>query len=107
TGLYLSTGLKCINVRRLWFALALVLRGRGNGKKDKGEISPFQALMVTLSATVGTGNIAGVATAIYWGGPGAILWMWVIALVGMGITTAEAILAVLFRETKADGSYVA
>ena len=68
-----------------------------------GEISPFNALMTAMSATVGTGNIAGVATAIFIGGPGAIFWMWVTALVGMATKYGEAVLAVKYRETDDDG----
>ena len=66
--------------------------------EDEGDISPFQALMTALAATIGTGNIAGVATAIYFGGPGAIFWMWVIALFGMATKYAEAVMAVKYRE---------
>lgn len=107
TGVYLSIGLRWINVSKLASAFSLLFsKARGTGR-DGGDISPFQALSITLSATVGTGNIAGVATAIFLGGPGAVFWMWVVAFVGMGITAAEAVLAVLFRQQKPDGSYVA
>jgi AGCS family alanine or glycine:cation symporter len=80
------------------------LKGRkGSGE---GEISPFNALMTALSSTVGTGNIAGVATAIGIGGPGALFWMWCTALVGMATKYAEAVLAVNYRETDAAGKKV-
>jgi AGCS family alanine or glycine:cation symporter len=72
----------------------------------KGEISPFQALMTALSSTIGTGNIAGVATAIAIGGPGALFWMWMAALFGMATKYSEAVLAVEFREVDKSGAYV-
>ena len=72
----------------------------------KGEISPFNALMTSLSATIGTGNIAGVATAIFIGGPGALFWMWCTALVGMATKFAEAVLAVKYREVDDNGNHV-
>ena len=84
-------------------ALRLLLQGRrGEGK---GDISPFSALMTSLSATIGTGNIAGVATALALGGPGALFWMWITALVGMATKYAEAVCAVRFREQDSDGNY--
>ena len=72
----------------------------------EGQISPFNALSTALAATVGTGNIAGVATAIYLGGPGAVFWMWVTALVGMATKYGEAVLAVKYREVDEVGNYV-
>ena len=72
----------------------------------KGEISPFQALTTALAATIGTGNIAGVATAITLGGPGAVFWMWVSAFFGMMTKYAEVVLAVHFRQTRHNGSVV-
>ncbi len=83
-------------------------RGRIPEKEEdiKGEISPFNALMTSLSATIGTGNIAGVATAIFLGGPGALFWMWCTALVGMATKFAEAVCAVQYRETDEDGNHV-
>lgn len=76
------------------------------GEEKSGEIPPFQALMTALSATVGTGNIAGVATAIFLGGPGALFWMWMTALVGMATKFSEAVLAVKYREVDAKGNHV-
>lgn len=103
TGLYLSAGLRLITLRKIPAALGLLLRGRsGSGK---GDISPFSALMTSLSATIGTGNIAGVATAIALGGPGALFWMWMTALVGMATKYAEAVCAVHFRERDEQGNY--
>src|SRR5690606_9707027 len=79
---------------------------RVKGDAASGEISPFQALMTTLAATVGTGNIAGVATAIFLGGPGALFWMWCTALVGMATKYAEVVLAVHYREKDDRGEHV-
>jgi AGCS family alanine or glycine:cation symporter len=103
TGLYLTLGLRFLPVRKLPAGIRLLLRG-GRGDGD-GDISPFGALMTSLSATVGTGNIAGVATAIALGGPGALFWMWITALLGMGIKYAEALCAVKFRETDEQGHF--
>ena len=106
TGLYLTAGLKLMPVRKLGPAFVLLWRGRRAGDRDQGEISPFSALMTALSATIGTGNIAGVATAIFLGGPGAIFWMWMTALVGMATKYGEAVLAVRYREVDEAGAYV-
>ena len=103
-GVYLTVGLRFMPWRRIVHAFRLLWSGRHSD--SAGDITPFQALMTALSATIGTGNIAGVATAIYYGGPGAIFWMWFIALFGMATKYAEAVLAVKFRETDALGNYV-
>lgn len=104
TGVFLTIGLKGMTVRRIPYAFRQLLKGRkGSGE---GELSPFNALMTSLSSTVGTGNIAGVATAISLGGPGALFWMWCTALVGMATKYAEAVLAVNYRETDALGKKV-
>ncbi len=81
-----------------------VLRGVYDDPDDPGAISHFQALSTALSATVGLGNIAGVALAITLGGPGAVFWMWVIGLVGMSLKTFEVVLSMLFRDTRVEGS---
>ncbi|HCH78251.1 MAG TPA: sodium:alanine symporter family protein, partial [Pseudomonas sp.] len=81
TGLFLMIFLKFMPLTRIPTGFALMWRGRTKGDEATGEISPFQALMTSLAATVGTGNIAGVATAIFLGGPGALFWMWCTALV--------------------------
>ena len=106
TGLYLMLGLAFLPLRRLPFAFSLLWRGRQVSSLEKGEISPFNALMTSLAATIGTGNIAGVATAIFLGGPGAIFWMWITALVGVATKYAEAVLAVNYREQDEKGAYV-
>ncbi len=103
TGLYLFLGLRFMTLRKIPVALRLLLQGREG--KGEGDISPFNALMTSLSATIGTGNIAGVATAVALGGPGALFWMWITALVGMATKYAEAVLAVRFREQDALGNY--
>ncbi len=104
-GIYLTIGLKAMPWWHFPLAFKRLWQGRKAEDKD-GDISPFQALMTELSATIGTGNIAGVATAIYFGGPGAIFWMWVVALFGMGTKYAEAVLAVRYREIDSLGNYV-
>ena len=103
TGLYLSLGLRFLTLRKIPVALRLLFQGR-TGKGD-GDISPFSALMTSLSATIGTGNIAGVATAVALGGPGALFWMWITALLGMATKYAEAVLAVRFREQDKLGNF--
>lgn len=106
TGVYLMVGLFFLPIRQLPAAFSLLWRGRISNDLEKGEISPFNALMTSLAATIGTGNIAGVATAIFLGGPGAIFWMWLTALVGMATKYAEAVLAVNYREVDERGAYV-
>jgi AGCS family alanine or glycine:cation symporter len=102
-GVYFMIGLRGYPLLRLFPALAgLFKKSSGEGK---GEISPFAALSTALSGQVGTGNLAGVATAITLGGPGAIFWMWVTALFGMALAFAEGSLAVRFREQAEDGTY--
>lgn len=102
-GIYFMIGLRGYPLRRLFPALAGLFK-KSDGK-GAGEISPFAALSTALSGQVGTGNLAGVATAITLGGPGAIFWMWVTALFGMALAFAEGSLAVRFREKTADGVY--
>lgn len=107
-GLFLQIGLKLMPILNIGTSFKLMWQGRSvdaAGEKS-GEIPPYQALMTALSATVGTGNIAGVATAIFLGGPGALFWMWCTALVGMATKFAEAVLAVNYREVDENGSYV-
>ena len=106
TGLFLQAGLKVLPLRKLGFGFRLLWKGRVPPEKGKGEISPFNALMTSLSATIGTGNIAGVATAIFLGGPGALFWMWCTALVGMATKYAEAVCAVKYREVDELGNHV-
>lgn len=107
-GLFLSVGLKLMPILKLGTGFKLLWSGRipDKDKNMKGEISPFNALMTSLSATIGTGNIAGVATAIFIGGPGALFWMWCTALVGMATKFSEAVLAVKFREVDDKGEHI-
>ena len=103
TGLYLTLRLGFVQIvafRQGWRAL----RGIDASAPGVGQISPFQALSTALSGTIGTGNIAGVATAIALGGPGALFWMWVTAFFGMATKFAETTLAVRYREIAPDGS---
>lgn len=104
TGIYLMLGLKAMPLHRTGYGLRMLWQGRKCA--GKGDISPFNALMTSLSATIGTGNIAGVATAIFMGGPGALFWMWCTALVGMATKYAEAVLAVRYRETDEAGNHI-
>ncbi|GAA3584273.1 MAG: sodium:alanine symporter family protein [Pseudomonadales bacterium] len=104
-GLFLSIGLKFMPILKLGAGFRLMWQGR-SGSDQAGEIPPFQALMTALSATVGTGNIAGVATAVFLGGPGALFWMWLTALVGMATKYSEAVLAVRYREVDERGAHV-
>ena len=106
TGLFLQVGLKILPIRKLGYGFRLLWKGRVPPSGGKGEISPFNALMTSLSATIGTGNIAGVATAIFLGGPGALFWMWCTALVGMATKYAEAVCAVKYREVDELGNHV-
>jgi alanine or glycine:cation symporter, AGCS family len=104
TGLFLMIGLLAMPLRRLGYGFRMLWAGRR--ELGEGDITPFNALMTSLSATIGTGNIAGVGTAIAIGGPGALFWMWCTALVGMATKYAEAVLAVKFREVDEDGDHV-
>ena len=108
TGLLLTIVTGFVQIRNFAKATQEVIGGAVTKKDDSvaetGDISPFQALMTALSATVGNGNIAGVATAIATGGPGAAFWMWVTALFGMATKYAEAVLAIHYRVRMPDGS---
>lgn len=104
TGFWLTIALRGIQFRKLWHSLYLALVKRKEETAEPGDITHFQALMTALSATVGTGNIAGVATAIAAGGPGALFWMWITGLVGMATKYSEAVLAVKYRKVDADGT---
>lgn len=102
TGIYLTVRLGLIQIRYLPLALGYLFKGNKNSKAD-GDVSSFAALCTALSATIGTGNIVGVATAIKMGGPGALFWMWLAALFGMATKYAECLLAVKYREVDANG----
>lgn len=106
-GLYLSIRTRFLQIRKFPYSMKVTL-GRMMKKKEAsdGALTPFQAVCTALAATVGTGNVAGVAGAIAIGGPGAVFWMWVSALLGMCTKFAEVTLAVHFRETNAQGDLV-
>lgn len=106
TGFFLMLRLKFMPLVKLGPGFKLMWQGRKKDDEESGEISPFQALMTCLAATVGTGNIAGVATAIFLGGPGALFWMWCTALVGMATKYCEVVLAVHYREKDDRGEHV-
>jgi alanine or glycine:cation symporter, AGCS family len=106
TGLLLQIRLKLMPILRIPTGFRMVWSGRRPDADAKGEISPYAALMTALAATVGTGNIAGVATAIALGGPGALFWMWMTALVGMATKYSEVLLAVHYREVDDHGEHV-
>ncbi len=102
TGIFLTIRLKFLPWRNLAYALKSVFK-KDDGSKSDGDISPFQSLMTSLAATIGTGNIVGVATAMVLGGPGALVWMWISALFGLSTKYAESVLAVKYREVNASG----
>jgi len=103
TGILLTLLVKGIQARKFSYALKLI-SGKYDNPDDPGEISHFQALSAALSATIGTGNIAGVGTAIALGGPGAVFWMWVTAVFGMALKYSECLLSLKYRVVHEDGS---
>lgn len=106
TGLLLTFMLRGLQFRRLLYAFKLGFTKEGQaGAKDEGDVSNFKALMTALAATIGNGNIAGVATAVTIGGPGAIFWMWIVGLLGMATKYSEALLAMKYRVKNANGEY--
>nr|MCQ2588718.1 alanine:cation symporter family protein [Treponema sp.] len=102
TGLILTIRLKGLQFRKLGLAFKSMFKKNENAKS--GEVTSFGALCTALSATIGTGNIVGVATAIVGGGPGALLWMWIAAILGIATKYTECMLAVKYREVKPDGT---
>lgn len=100
TGIFLTIRLKFLPWRNLGYAIQMIFRQKN---KHEGDISPFQSLMTALSATVGTGNIVGVSTAMVLGGPGALVWMWISAAFGLSTKYGESVLAVKYRETNSVG----
>ena len=99
TGVFLTIRLKFLPWRNLGYALKSVFRKPDKTEEQQeGDITPFQSLMTALAATIGTGNIVGVATAMVLGGPGALVWMWLSALFGLSTKYAESLLAVKYRE---------
>lgn len=108
TGIYFSIRTNFLQIRRFGFTLKETLMKIFDKPEtsEEGEITPFQALSTALAATIGTGNIVGVATAIALGGPGSIFWMWISAFFGMLTKYAEVVLAIQFREKNAKGAWV-
>jgi len=104
-GLFLTVGLRFISIVKIGYGFRQLFKKR-TGEADEGDVSPFAALMTALSSTVGTGNIAGVAAAIAIGGPGAVFWMWVTAILGTATKFSEGVLAVRYREIDANGNRV-
>ena len=100
TGVYLTIRLKFLPWRNLAYAVGMIFEKKS---EHKGDITPFQSLMTALSATIGTGNIVGVSTALVLGGPGALVWMWISAAFGLSTKYAESVLAVKYRETNSVG----
>ena len=106
TGLYLTVGLRFLSIIRVPHGFKQLFRKRSDAEQAEGEVTPFAALMTALCSTVGTGNIAGVAAAIAIGGPGAVFWMWITAIVGTATKFSEGVLAVHYREIDANGNRV-
>ncbi len=102
-GLYISLATAFIQLRKFGYSL-LLISGRFDNKDDPGEISHLQALNASLAATIGVGNIAGVGTAIAMGGPGAVLWMWLTAVFGMGLKYGECLLSLKYRVIGKNGT---
>lgn len=103
TGILITAMVKLVQIR--WFPYAWgLISGKYDDPEDEGEITHFQALSAALSATIGTGNIAGVGTAVALGGPGAVFWMWVTAFFGMGLKFAECSLSLKYRVIHEDGT---
>lgn len=102
TGIFLTVRLRFLPWRNLGYAIRQVFV-RQSGKEGQGDITPFQSLMTALAATIGTGNIIGVATAMVLGGPGALVWMWISALFGLSTKYAESVLAVRYRIRTGNG----
>jgi alanine or glycine:cation symporter, AGCS family len=103
TGIYFTFKLRFLHVSKFWHSFTIV-SGKYSKKGDTGDINHFKALTTALSATVGTGNIVGVALAIYMGGPGAIFWMWVTGFFGMMLKLVECTLALKYRKFNSDGT---
>ena len=100
TGIFLTIRLKGLQFTKLGLAFKYMFKNESSGKD--GEVSSFAALCTALSATIGTGNIVGVATAVVAGGAGALFWMWIAALVGIATKYAECLLAVKYRTVAED-----
>ena len=107
TGIFLTIQLRALPIRRLFFALrtAFGREARYSGEKTEAGVSPFASLMTELAAEIGTGNIVGVASAMALGGPGALGWMMLAAVVGLALKFSESFLSVQYRMQRKDGTY--
>lgn len=105
TGLFLTFALKGLQFTKLWYAFKLAFTPDKEDSEAEGDVSNFKALMTSLAGMIGNGNIAGIATAITLGGPGALFWMWVVGLIGMSTKYAEAVLAQIYRVKNPNGEY--
>lgn len=108
TGIFLAVKLKLLQFGRFGYMIKSTvgnLFSSSQHKKDKGSVSPFQAVATALAGTIGTGSIAGLATALVLGGPGAVFWMWISALLGMLTKYAEIVLAIKYREKDINGAW--
>lgn len=103
TGIFLTLRTKFLCWRNLPYALKMVLSKEARQKKGEGDVSPFSALTTALAATIGTGNIVGVATAMVSGGPGSLVWMWISAAFGLTSKFSECMLAIKYREVNEAG----
>ncbi|HLF67533.1 MAG TPA: alanine:cation symporter family protein, partial [Gammaproteobacteria bacterium] len=103
TGIYFTIRLRGIQFRHAFYALKVTMGKQDAAEGGRGEVSNFEALSTVLSGTIGTGNIAGVATAITLGGPGALFWMWITALLGMALKFACCLLGHHFRRVDESG----
>ena len=107
TGVYFTVRTGALQFRKFGYAMKNTLgKAFGKQKAGKGEVTPFQAMTTALAGTVGTGNIAGVTGAIFIGGPGAVFWLWVSALVGMVTKYSAVLLSVRYRERNKEGDWV-
>ena len=108
-GVFLTVKTKAVQFRRFGYANKNTIGSlfdKSQHVKEKGSVSPFQAVTTALAGTIGTGSIAGLATALVAGGPGAIFWMWVSALLGMVTKYSEILLSIKYREKNEEGAWV-
>jgi len=106
-GMFITIRTRALQFRRFGYAMKNTIGSlfdKNQHKKEKGSVSPFQAVTTALAGTIGTGSIAGLATALVSGGPGAVFWMWISALLGMVTKYAEIVLSLKFREKNKEGA---
>ena len=107
-GIYLTVGTKFVHIKKFFKIIKHTFSGLNDDKEAKqdGDLTSLQSMFVSLSSVIGMGSVVGVASALISGGPGALLWMWIAAFIGMVIKYSEIIIIVMFREQKSDGTYV-